>query len=339
MAIRSIIAAAAITAAMLQPASAVTGKAMAWRDGPSGGRFVGPVWVTSCPQGQRLTGIRVHEDKRIAGLEAFCVKAAGAADVAWASKPRLVPPPRTKKSSSDVAYVDDEGRRLNDYDTGTLRDGEADRVVIMEENDWRSPEDELGYSPVGYDTPGDDAVAVAEAAVYRPQEQRLIDASFEAETTRAPENSFETSYARASWANTPYLWRYASSGVYRGAVKFKKVRGSYDLTCPRDTYVTGIRTGWRSRKGTGNQSLSEIRLVCGRPNEHERNIVSPGDKPESASLRVERSECRGVSTNPFDGDSVQSIFGAIEDGRVQTIGVSCTRWSDGQPATVAAASP
>lgn len=330
-----VVVAAVLSAALLQPASAVTGQALAWRDSPSGGRFVGPVWVTSCPSGQRLTGIRVHEDKRIAGLQAFCTQPSAGNEVSWAGKPRLVPPPRTKKAKEDVAYVDDEGRRLSDYGTGMLRDGEADRVVIMEEADWPSEDEGLGYSPVGYDTPGPDAVALTEDAVYRPDQD--IDM---AGRPKLEESSFETSYARATWANTPYLWRY-TSGVYRGAVKFKKVRGSYDLTCPRDTYVTGVRTGWRTRKGAGSQSLSEIRLVCGRPNRHDQTLVSLGDdgKPKNASLRVERSECRGVSTNPFDGDSVQSIFGAIEDGRVQTIGVSCVRWEDGRPSTVAAVSP
>lgn len=329
---RSLIVTAALSAGLAQSALGFTGQAVAWRDAPSGGRFVGPVWMMSCPAGERLAGIRVHEDKRIAAIQPFCARAAEDG-LKWAEAPTLAKPPRTKKGKGNVAYVDDEGRNLAPaLGETTFADGEADRVVIVEEADWQQPVDALDYSPVGYDDPGPDAVAVEMDAVYRPEDEQ------QARPAVPEENSFETSYARATWGSTPYLWRY-DRGIYRGAVRFQKVRGSYDEKCPTDSYVTGIRTGWRSKKGA--QTLAAIQIVCARPGARDHQTIGPwptGKDRKPLELRIERAECEGAIANPHDGDSVQTIFGAIESGRVQTIGVSCSPWQGERRAVVATAS-
>ncbi len=321
---RSLLALAAACYALSGSSLAITGEAIALRDGPSGGRFIGPIWIMSCPAGQKMVGVRIHEDKRIAGIEAICTKTSAPDDAPkWIDDPRIAAQPKVRRHRSEVAYVDDEGQVLSAAgdEPGELRDGSAQRVVIVEESDWVGEDDGLEESPVGYDTPGADAELAATEAVYRP-----ADAASEEPEIQA-ENSFETAYARSTWANTPYLWRF-DGAVYRGAVVFKKVRGSYDLSCARDSYVTGIQTGWRS--GAGTDRFAGLQLVCGTPGGREHTVIGElPAKPKKAKspIRVQRAECEGSASNPLDGHAVQAIFGTIEGGRVQTIGVSCTPWA------------
>jgi hypothetical protein len=316
---RELLAAIALSLCFAQPAGAVIGTAVAWRDGPSGGRFVGPIWMMNCPAGQRLAGVRVHEDKRIAGIQAICAGTLEGDRVKWSGKPAIPNSPRIKRRSSEVVFVDDEARVMDGGDR-ELKDGDAERVVIVEESDWASvQEPELPHSPVGYDDAAPDAIAVDTQAVYRPADRQAIGPLSE-------ENAFETSYARATWGSTKYLWRY-SGGVYRGAVDFKKVRGSYDLTCPANHFVTGIRTGWRRQ--AEQENLTALQIVCGAPGQ--RALSAVGSWPREtkkghSGIRMRRSDCSGSITNPHDGDVVQAIFGSIESGRVQSVGVSCAKW-------------
>lgn len=269
-----------------------------------------------------MVGLRIHEDSRIVSFDVICsTPQAEGVRVAWTSKPRVVAPPRkVVKAREPVTYVNDNGVVVDDpYYRTIFRSGSSERIVIEPDFMTPVPEDMMYFEP---------AVArsvdpiIAEDINYNPTmdlttfEQGLM-----------PANGYEMDYAREVWGEQPFVWRY-DGGVYRGAVSFKTVKGSQDLVCPQNAFVTGLWTGWRGARGQGH--LAEVQLKCGDGTERNVTMISQrfgkskAKKAKKAqALRVERTECRGSLNNPHDGQFIQGIFGTVEDERVQTVGISC----------------
>ena len=81
-----------------------------------------------------------------------------------------------------------------------------------------------------------------------------------------------------------------------------------DMLCPRDSFVTGIRTPLEGDLSVG--------LVCGQPGRRPRTSVGyagPG----------QRTDCERASGNPYAGDVADGIYGALESGLVISLGLTC----------------
>ncbi|BCW89325.1 hypothetical protein sos41_24830 [Alphaproteobacteria bacterium SO-S41] len=253
-----------VALAGLAPAAATGGEAVEMRDGPGkNARDLEPFWMMRCANGTRLVGLRVHADRRIAGVEAICAGLArrdGA--VAWLAKPRvwmapaMPPPPAPPPPPPPRA----EGTVLR-AESGTVMRYRGSRALVIS-------------------------------------------------VPRAPEPPPRTDSGERD-ERPRYL------------LPFVDTRSSRDLLCPSGEFVQGLRTG------SQGDELAAIQIMCGDGGAGASRAVGawpevkPGKKKGTA-LKVERIQCGRAGANPLDGTAADAVFGTVNGGRVQSLGITCT---------------
>lgn len=125
-------------------------------------------------------------------------------------------------------------------------------------------------------------------------------------------------------------------------VDFRDGGRTTDLMCPIKQFVKGLRVG--SEDGQAGPKVVALQLLCSDTTGRMLATIGawPADKPAlkarkkdrkrkpaaAPSLRIQRIECSGTASNPHDGAAASTVFGTLDDGRVQTIGLSCAREID-----------
>ncbi|MCC6921145.1 MAG: hypothetical protein IT548_18275 [Alphaproteobacteria bacterium] len=272
---RILFAVVALLTLVAGPARAVTSEAVQIDAGP-GGRQLDPVWLMKCPDAERLVGIRLHDDGRIAGVRAICARVklddSGAHWLGTAgllAEPAPAPPP---KMETVTRVVRGEGTVLRASSSGVTRE-RTSRALIIE--------------------------------IKRPVQEQV----------------------RADGEAAP-------SPVTR--VELRDAPARDDLVCPADHVVVGLRTGARSEGRVSR--LAAVQLICGDGLGRTLAPIGPWAREEAPRkgkakrrrasaappLSVQRIECGASDANPHDGLAARAIFGTEDNGRVATIGLSCT---------------
>ena len=126
------------------------------------------------------------------------------------------------------------------------------------------------------------------------------------------------------------------------SIDFRDTGARRDLLCSAGQYVAGLKTG--SEQGRRSERLSALQLICADGSPRGRHLVGEWPveqvqpkarkqrKSRQAPLKSSLVECGSVHANPHDGAAVQALFGTVDDGRVQTVGISCARTVDGAAA-------
>lgn len=136
----------------LMPARATVSETVELDAGP-GGNKLSPVWMMRCPSGERLVGLRVNDDGRIAGVRALCARVRiDDSGARWLSSPALLPeppppePPRmeTVRRVIDVAS---EGTVLHASSEGVTRQRTSRALIITIKRPVKPAPDEVQPSP------------------------------------------------------------------------------------------------------------------------------------------------------------------------------------------------
>lgn len=100
---------------------------------------------------------------------------------------------------------------------------------------------------------------------------------------------------------------------------FAKAGKGEDLVCPKDQFVLGLRTA------TLKAELTAVQLICGDGSASSGETI--GDWPAASKgqvVAVARVQCGNVAANPLDGAFADAVFGTLDGGRIQSLGLTCT---------------
>ncbi len=115
-----------------------------------------------------------------------------------------------------------------------------------------------------------------------------------------------------------------------GRVFLKTGRKGREVVCPEGSYVQGVRTGTAAGRRGG---VRAVQLICAQGNGR-TETVGAWPQPEkakrkkakaAATLTPSRTMCGGGSVNPHDGKAGRALIGAVENGRIVSLGLICAR--------------
>lgn len=219
-----------------------------------------PIWISECPDGQVLVGVRLLQSSGLSGLSAICSRLEhDGRGFAWATAPTPVKGPPKPPPPKMITRV-------------------AEREV---------------HGAIGSYT--DENIFEARILVSFPL---MVEETIPDPALPPPPVVVE----------------------FEGKAQ--------DVTCPAGSFVQGIRIG-PLQQG----SIKRFDLNCASAG-RETTVVAAlgGERPNKAAKRqdatddaakMQRVDCRSFAANPEDGIAVKAIFGTLNNGHVESVGVNC----------------
>lgn len=108
---------------------------------------------------------------------------------------------------------------------------------------------------------------------------------------------------------------------------------AHDVLCPSGQFVSGVRMAPPTEKGVTRLDLScrrdardaaLVNAMGGTALPKAKKVAKKGGAAAPViATGYQRVDCRGVTSNPNDGIAASAIFGTIQDGHVQSVGINC----------------
>ena len=181
------------------------------------------------------------------------------------------------------------------------------------------------------------------ARVVRPPVEAQADARSEGHVLRARSDGVSRfSGSRAVLITVPRTVEDAAEEQRAGArVTLRSGRKGREIVCPEGSYVQGLRTGTAAGRRGG---VRAVQLICTQGNGR-NELVGEWPAPAKAkgkrakagaALVASRTLCGGGSVNPHDGTAGRALIGAVENGRIVSLGLICARAAVPGPVSEAA---
>jgi hypothetical protein len=133
----------------LAPAHGVVSETVELDAGPGGNRL-SPVWLMKCSSGERIVGLRLYDDGRVAGVRAICARVRmDESGARWLGVPALLPepsppPPPRMETVKRVIDLRGEGTILHASSEGVTRQRSSRALMITIERPVENAGGEAG---------------------------------------------------------------------------------------------------------------------------------------------------------------------------------------------------